>query len=243
MQHSVSPKPLAYLAILPVALSLCCLTARADDIGFEFNVPGVLPSSQGATYFGIGAPESAAFSVSGGILHQDTTIFGSDVMAGYFVPDILDHSVDATMEWSAQVQSGAASGIQTVAQDDGFQWNFILTNNAILAYDGTHFSPIIAMDTTDAFHAYRAVIPANSTNFDFYVDSVLRFSGTAPTAPAQSYLFWGDGTPTGGNGAADWDYVRLTNPVTQAVPEPGPVALFLGAACTGIIVLRRKRRA
>jgi hypothetical protein len=106
---------------------------------------------------------------------------------------------------------------------------------------------VIPVDTTGAFHNYRVAAPAGFAAFDLFVDGNLRFSGDPYVLNASNPEFdtveWGDLSPGGGNGAIDWDYIRLTNHAPTSVPEPGAAALFLGAACTGIIVLRRRRRA
>ena len=65
------------------------------------------------------------------------------------------------------------------------------------------------MATTDAFHTYRIEIPANGSAVQLFVDGVLRYSGAGYASVASSQVWWGDGTPTGGNGKADWDYVRV----------------------------------
>jgi PEP-CTERM motif len=214
----------------------------AGSISFEFNQDGVLPSAQGAVYVG-NVPETSAFSVSGGVLHQDTTSLRFDATAFYEVPGILNHSFDATLEWSARVLSSNQFGVQILVDSGGFQWNFILQDTEVLAYNGTTFAPIVAMNTTDAFHTYRVEIPANSTNYDFFVDGTLMFSGTAPTA-GDSLLGWGDSTPTGGNGRADWGFVRLTNPESATVPEPATLTLLsIGTVAVIGYGWRRRKKA
>ena len=97
------------------------------------------------------------------------------------------------------------------------------------------------MDTRDALHTYKVLIPANSSTFDFYVDGVLKVSGVsaASIGDPSSLLLWGDSTLSGGNGKADWDFVRLTNPV----PEPTSVALLGvgGLAMLGCVIRRHRR--
>jgi hypothetical protein len=207
---------------------------RGDSITFEFNQDGVLPSAQGAIYTG-NVPETSAFSVSGGLLHQDTLSLAFNARAFYVVPGIFNHKFDATLEWSARVLSSNQLGVQMDLANGKFAWNFFLQDGQVVADIANNRVPIVSMNTTDAFHDYKVVIPANSPNFDFFVDGALRFSGMASPG-GESILGWGDSTPTGGNGSADWDFVRLTNPETSAVPEPttlGQVAI--GAACLSLI--------
>src|SRR2546423_5253074 len=99
MNLSSSFRAFARLGTLAAALLVCIVPALADDINFEFDVPGVLPSSQGATY--IGTSESAANSVNNGLLQQDNVSLGGRAL--YTVPGSYDPSFDATFEVSARV--------------------------------------------------------------------------------------------------------------------------------------------
>lgn len=209
---------------------------------FDFNTAGVLPSSQGATFFG-SASETSVYSVSGGILHQDTLAFPSDVSAGYKVNNALDHTIDATLEWTAKKSPGGGLGVQILVAGSGLQWNFVLQDDGLYMHAAVNFERIVAMSTTDAFHNYKVLIPANSPNFDVLIDGIQRYSGVASSS-SESLFEWGDSTPTGGNGKADWDAVRLLNSSSASAPEPSTVGL-LGCCLLGFVgrwVVRNRKR-
>jgi PEP-CTERM motif len=122
----------------------------------------------------------------------------------------------------------------------GFGWNFIIANDQVRYLDSAgNFLTLALFDTTDAFHQYKVVIPANSANFDLLIDNNLVASASANTRGG-NLLQFGDPTSTGGNGIADWDYVRLINsPTTNPAPEPATLALLLVGF--GLLNLRRKQ--
>lgn len=187
-------------------------TARAEAQGFDFqfNVDGVLPSSQLATYGG-NYPEAEAFFVAGGLLQQSTLGAGADVEAWYSVKDSFDHTLPATLEWRARFVACPGDCFASAAvslQSPGYHWIASLGPTGVTA--GGMLFP---MDTTDAMHVYRLEIPANEQSFKLFVDGELRFSGVPDPLDSPSEVWWGDGTPTGGNAAVEWDYVTLRNSV------------------------------
>ncbi len=205
--------------------------AAGQGSEFEFNVDGVLPSSQGAIYYlGIGAsvPESSVYSVSGGLLHQAT--LGTGAAAYYVSPKVFDHHLDAVLEWRCKVSHASGDAGVYVALHDPDPanyraWNFYLLDDRIKEEAAPHAYALL--DTTDAFHTYKLVIPADSDTYQLYVDGILKLTGTAAvvgdtTYPWRGQFIWGDAT--GGNdGSVDWDYIKLsqlpsdgTSPTTAA---------------------------
>jgi hypothetical protein len=134
---------------------------RADVIDFEFNQDGVLPSAQGAIYSG-NVPETSAYSVSGGLLHQYTLSPQVNATAEYRVPGVFNHQFGATSEWSAKVFHDSAVGVQILVSHGALAWNFVLADTGVLAVSegSSGFVLSVSMSTTDAFHLYKAVIPA-----------------------------------------------------------------------------------
>jgi hypothetical protein len=231
------------LAIVAFFLQGGATPAFSTNIAFEFNVNGVLPSAQGATYVtgppGPSVLEATVFSTSGGLLHQDTT-GGYGVIGRYDVAGVFDHTYDGTLEWSAKAFVNTYWGMQIILQDDGILTDFVLSNSAVFLHNGSTFQSIVSMNTTDEFHDYKVVIPANSPNLEFFVDGALRYSGQTAAAPQGSLLLWGDGSPTAGNAKVDWDYVRLSNSATPAIPEPSTITL-VAAGIVGLVVLRKRK--
>lgn len=233
----------ATCAVVIGTLFTQCATAQSFD--FEFNTDGVLPSSQGAIYGPTSnVPETQAFSVSGGMLHQNT--LGTSGVAYYLVQPAFDHRFDATVEWSAKVQQSAnfAADVALVDTDplNEREWDFNLQTTGVeVNFPGV----VVPLDTTNAFHVYKVTIPANSDAFSLFVDGTFRFSGNArvvPGAPNQNKggVSWGDETGAG-DAKLDWDYVRFAN--STVTPEPGalPFLATSGLLGLGFCLIRRKR--
>lgn len=86
-----------------------------------------------------------------------------------------------------------------------------------------------AMNTTDAFHTYRA--EARNNQGKLYVDGVLRLQMALASDNPSGWLSFGDQGWEGGE--MEYDYVRY-----GGVPEPGTIAaLALGA----LLIVRRRR--
>ena len=230
-QSSINASLGAVLAALLPALS-----ASAASFAFEFNNDGVLPSAQGAPYVGTVA-ESSAYSVSGGLLHQNTTQFGGGARASYELGAIFDPAFDFSLTWSTRIlTSQFPIGTSVGFAGGGRQYEFGLINGGLTTFTGGSYQTVVPMDTTDALHTYRLLGTAASPSYQLFVDDVLRYTGTARSTAASFFQF-GDATTTGGNGTADWDFVRFVN-----VPEPS--AAFLGALGIGAVVILKafKRR-
>lgn len=197
--------------------------AHGEDMAFEFNVDGVLPSSQGAVFNGnpAGYLETDFFSVSGGLLRQDTTRWGY-INANYGVPGVFDHSQDAVLEFRAKLiestywYRGGVSGL--LFSGDRF-WEIALSDNSIFCCnDEIPFNP------RDDFHVYRMVIPANQDEYQVYVDGQLVYTGLAGSFSwYEGLLMWGDASE--GNAVVEWDYVRLANHAPDTTPPVISVAV------------------
>ena len=86
------------IMLLVAALLAWGIPAWGANIAFEFNMDGVLPSAQGATYFtgpGAGVSESTVFATSGGLLTQNAT-GAAAAFAAFYGVNGFDHTLPAT---------------------------------------------------------------------------------------------------------------------------------------------------
>lgn len=218
-----------FLVVLLIA-GLSAPTAYGADKYFSFDTDGVYPSSQGAVYYGTTwngpLPESMAFAVAGGLLLQDTTGFGYATDANYTVKQIFDHNYDAVLEFRVRlvgVSHWHLWGLNVSIRDNidrinRRDWGISLFPGGIWFVDNW-----LTFDTMDGFHVYRMVIPAHSDTCELYIDGVLFHTGSATTGydPGDLYrgdFYWGDGSPTGGNAVAEWDYINLENHAPDTTP-------------------------
>jgi hypothetical protein len=172
--------------------------------------------------------------------------------AAYQIPDIFNSDWGITLEWRARV-------VQTVGPDFGpgislcsgpYSWTFAMTDTGISEYAGYH-SPdgsgwgswhTAASFSSGDFHTFRLVIPANSLDYNLFVDDVLKYSGTAATTDPGKNLsagsfYWGEGlTDSWNQSQSEWDYVQIQN-----VPEPSTFALLSMVGVT--LIVRRINRA
>lgn len=208
-------------------MSMVCLILAAPAYGqgfdYQFSADGVLPSAQLATYGG-DLPEGAVYSVIGGVLYQSTLAAVNDVASYYEVPGVFDHSLPATLEWRARLVAcaGACQASAAVSLlDDGYHWLVNLDPQgvavAIRTDDGYAYPVVVPMDTTDTMHTYRLEIQPGGSAYSLFVDGRLAYSGSAYTLIAPTTVWWGDGTPTGGNAAVEWDFIRFRNGTAYSV--------------------------
>jgi hypothetical protein len=226
-------------------------TAQAAQVTLDFNS---LPSAQGWSYmaFGNSAPESQVFSVSGGVLTQNSLGLGSAAQGSnrYNLFDVLDVGWDTTLEVTAQLYS---SELDTSTNRWGFGagW-FDGTGHAFgfsLANDGvqTTWGYLPGVNTL-VQHSYRLVghaAPSGQAAWaELWVDGALIGSGAAsdygdcaPLAGLCNSINLGDGT--GGPNAAG---VYLSFQLTQTAPVPEPGTAWLALA--GLLPwLGRRQRA
>jgi hypothetical protein len=225
-----------------VSASMISSGTSAADLFFDFNTDGALPSSQGAIYQG-GTSEASAYAVSNGMLHMDTfAVFP----AAYQFPNVLNMAADITIEWRARV-------VQTVGTDFGpalslcsgpYSWTFAMTDTGIFEHSGFHLSTgdgwdawsTAAVFSSGEFHTFELFIPANSLDYNLFLDDVLRYSGTATaTDPSKNFaagsLYLGEGLTSSINRSlSEWDYVQIQN-----VPEPSGFTL-LSATCAMLVI-------
>lgn len=219
------------LVLSCVAVYLTPANARGQNLFYrEFKVDGVSPSIHDAAYVVSPGcetiPESRAFTASGGILHQNTIGIGA-CAAIYRLNDVFNHNFPTRLEWRARVVHNELQGGGIQISDGGYAFHFNLADDGVQvlspACNGC-YAVAVPMDTTDTPHTYEVVIPASSSSYELYVDGIKRYDGTAMEFTGETWF--GDGTPTGGNAAIDWEYVRIMNLPSTA--DSGDFARLIG---------------
>jgi hypothetical protein len=151
----------------------------------------------------------------GGVLLQNTLQFANDVGPYYLLNGTFDHHFPATLEWRIKVGHNQAQAVDIGLGTPNRYWLFNIADYGVEVPGtcGGCWNLAVSMDTTDAFHTYRVVISADSDTYDLFVDGQFQFSGAAGISPGDTYF--GDGTLSGGNASAEWDYITLVNPVVS----------------------------
>jgi hypothetical protein len=222
---------------------------RAQSITLDFNS---LPSAQGWTYvaFGNNVPETAVFSASGGMLHQNTigVGFAGQGSNAYQLYNAVAPTLPFTLTVRARVLQ---EGIAYPGYNNPFGFDFSvftgtegflvgLGTNQIM--DGT--SQEITFDNTQ-FHDYRLEGTPGS-GYKLFVDDALVMAGPPrfDNPPLVDQLFLGDGTG-GTNARADVAAYTFSQSRPAAVPEPGALGLLARPVVFGaglaLRCLRRKR--
>lgn len=179
-------------------------------VALEFNQDGVLPSGQGVVYSSAGppVPENSVFSVSGGLLHVDST--GTAGTAWYQLLNAYDPAQDFTLEFRMQVFPGTdLYGIDFEVSDSVSDFEFGFSSSGISLPPTPTGRPFLPFDTTDGFHTYKVFSPGGTASYQFFIDGVLVANDSVSAVggdPGQRFIF-GDGT-LGGAGRADIDFVR-----------------------------------
>ncbi|ODS31785.1 MAG: PEP-CTERM motif protein [Candidatus Scalindua rubra] len=212
----------------------------------EFNVDGVLPSTEPdiELFNNTGQPETLLYSVSGGLLMQRT--FNVNGNASYnwpedtLTPGTLNSAMDISMEARLQVlqiEGSAGAFFQAFDGNNRYSAFFQSTGVDLPTTTGSVTIPVNVLQ----FHTYRLESPGNSNALNFFIDDVLKFSGSAPAQNVNGFN-WGDGVTGAGNGAdADWDFVRVSQ--TSPIPEPTTISLLgIGLFGFGANYLRRARK-
>src|SRR5262249_40389333 len=141
------------------------------------------------------------------------------------------HTQPTVIEWRVQVINSTGVGrVEMHLISNVGIWEFNLTNTEIR--QAGVIPPIVVMNTTDTFHTYRVEIPANSINFELFVDGVSQYAGSGyfGNGPAGGLFYFGESGPP--HAIADWDYVRLGLPspppnITNISPNSGAVGILV----------------
>jgi hypothetical protein len=204
-------------------------------VNFEFDQDGVLPSSLGFTYVASPfVPENSVFSVSGGLLHVNTSAAGGS--AWYQLSNAYDPSQEFTLEFRMKVLPGTGSfGIDFEISDSVSDFEFGFADNGVTLPPMLTSRPFLPFNTTDDFHIYKVVAPGGLASYQLFIDGMLIASGNvSPNGdPGQRFIF-GDGTG-GAIGRAEIDFVRYCQqPASQTVtidikPDSFPNSINLGS--------------
>lgn len=212
------------------------------DIVLDMNS---LPSAQGWTYVGdSGAVETSVFSVSGGMLHQNSIGIGATGSQGgasysFFgvvdpaLPFVLTMRVRVNQEEFAAANPTNAFGFGTGPRT-GTNESFVGLGADRVEVIHSSTRPMYVRDTTAQFHDYR--MEGGGGTFSVFVDGSLLDSGTSLATAGANALILGDLT-RGPNASADiasFEFVQT--------PEPAALAM-LGLGAAAVLGLRRRRTA
>jgi hypothetical protein len=218
-------------------------SVKADTIiTLDMNL---LPSAQGWTYVALGntAPEQRVFSVSGGILHQNSIGVGF-AGQGQNSYELNNPPIDPSLPFSILIR---ARVLQDEGNADTNPYGF-----AFYAFTGTEVfgtglstghivnqsspsSHLLNFDNTD-FHDYR-LEATPGIGFRLFIDNVLIDSGAPRPYISPPLLGLGDGT--GGTNARA-DVASYTFSQVAAIPEPASLIL-LGTGVVGLLCFTRVR--
>lgn len=178
------------------------------------------------------------------MLHQET--FGIGIgSAAYVGPDLvrtgtyLDPTKSLIVEARLAVSAIEGRGGVYFEAFDGVNRHTTVFEPTGLSLHSTGGLDFVAIDVSQ-FHTYRMETPGGSNDLRLFIDGVFVHETSAATINLNGFGF-GDGiTPTGHNGDAVWDYVRIyQDDPLSAGPEPSAVAILMTGI--GILGLRRRR--
>jgi len=160
---------------------------------------GSLPSAQGWTYASDGALESSVFSVSGGILTQNTASFaGAATFQTYNLPAVVSPSLPFVISVRARVLADSTTGL---GQPNAFGFCFVAATGAELFGVGLDTGRVqdinnvvvsTAIDNTQ-FHDY-VLVAMPGVGYELYVDTVLLATGPPRIDSGSPNLALGDCT-------------------------------------------------
>jgi hypothetical protein len=185
-----------------------------------------LPSAQGWTYLDPGTPaaETSVFSVSHGILHQNSLnvgfagqgdniyqLLGAVAPSGIFTVTVRARLLAETHGpgFPQPNPFGLSFGASTGAASYGLGIGLGLIG-------GIDRNSLTTLIDTTRFHTYRLVVVAGA-GYDVFVDNALVTTGQAYADTGPSRLFLGDGT---GGTNAEADITSFTFEQVTPVPPP-----------------------
>ncbi len=233
-----------------LAVGVTLVVSRPADAAFialEFNTDGELPSATaGVSLFNnTGFAESSLYSVSGGVLRQQT--FALNGNASYIYPNLssiggpFSPTQTVVLESRIRVAQIAGTGAYFEAYDGAFNMAVFLTPTGVTLPTATGDVSILV--DVFSFHTYRLEASANTRLLSFSIDGSVVFSGSAAPYTGLNGFGFGDGFSPAGIGAnAEYDFVRVSGVIPDpvaAVPVPATALIFALAA--GVAVARSRR--
>lgn len=216
------------IGFLAVALAGVFLTipVQALTVNLGFNK---LPSAQGWTFtaarwaeppVAVTIPENSVFSVSNGILHQNT-LGQNDLGAYYVLENYLNpnkpYSLTVKARLLVQERATNTGSLGFGIEEDVWYTGFGLGVGVITDFRNN----VIANIDTSVFHTYRFDGTPDGS-YTFYIDNVYVNRGTASLfsdlpfpfsiPPAKPQLWFGDGTPSGSNAQGEIAGYTFTQP-------------------------------
>jgi hypothetical protein len=227
------------ILLLLVWLFLANASALADTIALDF---GSLPSAQGWVYVGDGVPESSVFSVSGGVLRQNSIGLPGRGHE-YELRGVVAPGIPFTLDMRARVLREAG----VVGIDWGFGFIVDVGTEGLEVGIGTTKiytqgkgpGSILAtgLDNTQ-FHDYRVTGTLGAGgSFSVFVDGAL-IGSDVPLRPFSGVDKLGLGDVTG-DAMAQAEVTRFVfSQGAAAVPEPSSAVLL----ASGVLIWRLIRR-
>ena len=225
-------------------LAMIATTAHAGPtFNLDFSQNPTLPSAQGLTYGDPpSGPEALTFHVVNGLLHLDTKQFPNDTQGYYQYLNGYDHTVDAEIVAKVKVMEMTGSFGSVFGYYDSAHSNFVVVTPTGWSIYGTGVTGTFA--DPSAFHVLDLKTTAATSQFSLSVDGVQVATGSQFSGfGGPTDVYFGDGSPTGGNMVADIAYVRYSNnpfASPSAVPEPSTVVGAVLAGVAGLAVARRR---
>jgi len=239
------PKPQTRSRLLLIAAGalalFTCRVEAATIFNLDYATETQLPSALGFTYTPLApaAPEASSFSVSGGALHLDTITVPGDMMAYYQLTNGFDHTVDNTLSMLVRVnQMSNFFGLMVGVNDAAYQLYFNITPTGwSVAANGNSGT----FADSSAFHLFRLDTFAATHGFTLAIDGVQVSSGLmSPGYAGENLIIFGDGTPTGGDLKAEFQFIRYNAEPTTAIPEPSSLAIA-GLGAVALLICRSTR--